>query len=86
MMKVIVTPEGEQHVPLSAEEIATIQAERSQALAQKSIDSILRQIIALEAQQTPRRIREAMLGVQESVTKIAEIDQQITALREQLTN
>lgn len=45
-------------------------------------EEIKRQIVALESQQTPRRIREALLGTDNGW--LADIESQIEALREQL--
>lgn len=42
---------------------------------------IQEQINALESQQTPRRLREAALGVQESIDFLQDIDDQIEVLR-----
>jgi hypothetical protein len=71
-------------VNLTPEEIAVREAEEQAAQAQNSIRNILNQITALENQQTPRRIREAMLGNQESIDFLAGIDTQISTLRNQL--
>lgn len=50
--------------------------------AQKTAKRNIRdQIADLEAQQTPRRVREAILGVQKSIEKLQEIEEQITVLR-----
>lgn len=46
------------------------------------VPTIQEQITALEAQQTPRRLREAMLGIKESIDFIADIEAQIEVLRE----
>lgn len=43
--------------------------------------TIQEQITALESQQTPRRIREAMLGNEESLSFIEDIEAQIEVLR-----
>lgn len=40
------------------------------------------QILTLEAQQTPRRIRDALLGNQESIDFLQDIEDQIAALRD----
>jgi hypothetical protein len=45
---------------------------------------IKRQIVTLERQITPRRLREALLGVDESVKWVAEKDEQIKELRKLL--
>lgn len=42
------------------------------------------QIEALEAQQTPRRIREAAIGIQESIDFLQDIEDQIEVLRGEL--
>ena len=47
-------------------------------------ENILTKINNLEAQQTPRLIREAMQGVAFSVNKLKQFDTDITALRLQL--
>lgn len=46
--------------------------------------SIKSQIAALEAQQTPRRLREAALGNSESLDFLSNLETQIAALRAQL--
>ena len=46
--------------------------------------AIIRQIIELEAQQTPRLVRETLAGVQFAIDKMASIETEIAALRSQL--
>ncbi len=46
--------------------------------------SVLDKILILESSVTPRRMREAALGVQESIDFIQSIDDQIATLRTQL--
>lgn len=43
-----------------------------------------RQIHVLETQQTPRRLREAALGDEDSLAFLSDLDMQIAALRAQL--
>ena len=45
---------------------------------------IIKQIYLLESQQTPRRLREAVLGDQDSIDFIADLESQIAVLRSQL--
>ena len=47
-------------------------------------EAIKRQIVDLEAQQTPRLIREAALGDGAAFTALQQIEMDITALRAQL--
>lgn len=77
------TASGEQHL---ITEIGVVPPD--DALTEKpdnpnSEVSVLQQILALESQQTPRRIREAVLGVDGGW--LANLDAQIAALRAQLS-
>lgn len=66
-------------VELTPQEIAEIQSHGEDAK-----QNILKQISALEAQQTPRRIREAATWNRDSINFLKEIDRQISTLRNQL--
>lgn len=61
--------------------IEAIERDLTQAEINKNI---LNEIKILEAQQTPRRIREAATWNRDSINFLKDIDRQITALRNQL--
>lgn len=66
-------------VALTQDEIDEIEAERQEWLGSKAI---VREIAELEAQQTPRRMREAQLGTDNGW--LANLDAQIKTLRNKL--
>lgn len=82
MKKLIVTSQGQTEVDLTAEEILEVQAREEAWLLEKPRKEILAQIQALEAQQTPRRLREAALG--QDGGWLGNLEMQITNLRQQL--
>lgn len=51
---------------------------------EESMAIITAQISYLERQQTPRRLREAALGVQDSIDFLQSLENQISDLRDQL--
>ena len=65
---------------LSDKDAAKLQAEQNKPSAH---DLIRLQIIALESQQTPRRVREAALGLDNGWLK--NLESEIAALRSQLS-
>ena len=77
LTKVVVTPQGQQEVPLTDAEIAQVNADAAAWAASQPNESIKAQISALEATQTPRRERE---GGQWMI----DLNNQIEALRAQL--
>lgn len=80
MIKTIATLDGGIHVEMSPEEEAEIHAQQAASAAEQPRLDKLAAIAALEAQVTPRRLREAL----KDPTFINAIDAQITALRAQL--
>lgn len=78
MMKIVVTPEGQQEIELTDAEIAQMNADAAAFVAAQSNNAIKAQIDALEATQTPRRVREGGQWM-------TDLNTQITALRAQLT-
>lgn len=72
-------------VDLTAEEIAEVQAREAAWMLEKARKDILAQIQDLEAQQTPRRIREATL-TSEGKLWLDNAEAQISTLRTQLAN
>lgn len=52
--------------------------------AQELNNRVRSQIASIENQQTPRRLREAALGVQDSINFLSDLENQIAALRGQL--
>lgn len=79
LTKIIVTPEGQQEVKLTADEITQYNANAAAFAAAQPNELIKDQIAALESTQTPRRVRE---GGQWMI----DLNTQITALRAQLTS
>lgn len=75
------TPSGP--VPLTADEEADFAQREQQAIAAAARNAILRQIAALEATVTARRVRESIL-TEAGAAWLADVDQQIAALRAQL--
>lgn len=55
-----------------------------EVIAAASRSSVRAKIAALEAQQTERLVREAVLGGDYAIEKLAQIEAEISALREQL--
>lgn len=78
LTKIIVTPEGQQEVELTDAEIAQVNADAATWDSAQPNNAIKAQIDALEATQTPRRVRE---GGQWMI----DLNTQITALRAKLT-
>ena len=77
LTKIIVTPEGQQEVELTPDELAQVDADKAAWEAAQPNELIKAQISALEATQTPRRVRE---GGQWMI----DLNNQIEALRAQL--
>lgn len=71
-------------VLLTQEEIEFFLQEESEFKAERIKRETKSKILSLEAMQTPRRIREAIMGIQESVDFINEIESEIVLLRNQL--
>lgn len=84
MIKTIAAPAGQacQHIEMTAAEVTARQAEEAAAAAAAPRLAILAEIAALEVQQTPRRIREAVLGLDGGW--LSSIGSEIETLREQL--
>jgi hypothetical protein len=82
MIKTIAAPPGQecQHIEMTADEIAARQAEEAAVAAAAPRRDLLAQIANLEAQQTPRRIREAL----KDPTFMNALDAQVSALRAKL--
>lgn len=83
---------GSEYIPASDEAVfseftevtETMLAEAfPQYLAKKHREELLLEIVALESQQTPRRLREASL-TEEGHQWLENLEQQITALRAQI--
>jgi hypothetical protein len=70
-------------VPLTEDELASVQAAKAAALAEAPRIAILAQIAAIEATVTQRRLREAAL-TEDGRAWLADVDAQIAALRAQL--
>ena len=83
-MKAIATAPGQptQYVELSAEEKIKRTAEEQAHESARPHQELLKQMSELEALQTPRRMREAMLGTDAGWMET--LEDQITALRVQL--
>lgn len=84
MIKTIAAAPGEecQHIEMTADEQTARQAEINAWVAGQQRRDILSQIATLEAQQTDRRIREAVAGTDGGW--LANLNTQIAALRAQL--
>ena len=78
LYKTVITPDGQEDVPFTDDEIEHRRAEEAAFEAEEANNAIIRQIIALEETQTPRRVRE---GGQWMV----DLNAKISALRAQLT-
>ena len=65
-------------------QIGWIEVPSDSVLWEHPNNAIIRQIIELEAQQTPRLVRETLAGVQFAIDKMASIETEIAALRSQL--
>jgi hypothetical protein len=72
-----------QEVPLTEEEVAEFHAKEAAAEREAQKVSVINQIKALEAQITPRRLREAILGTDKGW--LQNVDSQLAALRHQLS-
>ena len=83
-MKAIATALGieTEYVELTEAEQTTRNAEEATELVSRAGRLLKEQIIKIENQQTPRRIREAALGIDEGW--LAALEVQIVTLREQL--
>jgi|GEM_PF-3438614 len=73
-----------QLVPLTAAEIAELEARDAADAARAHNAALDAQIAALEATQTPRRMRDAAL-TEAGKTWLADLEEQIAALRAQRT-
>lgn len=80
LYKTVADANGGTQVPMSPEEEAEILASQAAIAASQPKLDILAQIDALERQQTPRRLREALTDP----TFIKNLDEQISTLRSQL--
>lgn len=84
MIKAIATAPGQatKYVPLTVSEQIAREQEEEVVLAAEPRRNILKQIIELENQMTPRRMREHALGI--GGTFLSKLETQIVALRSQL--
>ena len=81
----ISTPgEANQVIPFTAEEEAARDAEEAAVLAAQPVNDALAEIIMLEAQITPRRLREALLGNAEAIAFIQGVEDDIAIERAKL--
>lgn len=78
--KSIVTPTGQTQVQITGDELAALEASEAAFEAGRVNRDIIKQIEALEATATPRRIREMAVDS----TWMKELDAQIAALRAKL--
>ena len=78
--KSIVTPTGQTQVQITGDELAALEASEEAFEAGRVNRDIIKQIEALEATATPRRIREMAVDS----TWMKELDAQIAALRAKL--
>ena len=83
LTKIVVTPQGQQEVPLTDAEIAQVNADAAAWAASQPNEAIKAQISALESTQTLRRIREAQAGTDSGW--LNNLNTQIANLRGQLT-
>lgn len=82
LYRTIATIDGGINVEMTAEEIAIREAEEATHLTAQPRLDILAKIANLEAQQTPRRIREHLLNPADPF--LADLDAQISSLRASL--
>ena len=83
--KAIATIPGQDtiHQELTTEEVTARDLEEQAWLDEQPDRNLLDQILTLEGQQTPRRIREAALGI--DAGWLTDIEDQIVVLRAQLS-
>lgn len=72
-------------INLSADELTQLAIGQAKYITETNIDNINKQISSLQAQQTSDVVRNAILGDKTSIDALQDIEDQITALRSQLT-